>query len=224
MRCQHLIIRSLMAWLKLALSRSKTFCVNVRLVDPVLTPLYMSGGMCLAPTAIARHSFCSAVHNAHLYLLCLVSVLPLTSSLLLNQRMLLNREQNYTTTAPSFLCPLFCLANLCISKIPNHLRGTGRASLSLCDLIACLTLFRLDTDYSLAHAACFDPCHLPHLLLMYALLLILHQNYAVLLVFILHLLLLCFRHFQLHPLLRRLRQLVIHHHVSLPSLRWTSLD
>ena len=172
MKCQHLTIRSRMAWLKLALSRSKTSCVNVRLLDLVLTPLCMSGGMCLAPTAIARHSLCLVVRNAHLYLLCLVSVLLLTSSLLLNRRMLLNQEQSYTTTAPSFLCPLFYLVNLFISRTPNRQRGTDRASLSLCDLIACLMLFRLETDFSLAHAACFDPCHLPHLLLMYAFLLI----------------------------------------------------
>ena len=142
----------------------------------MLIGCFTNGGMFHVRMALAQLSFYSDVLSVHLCLLFLHKSHPLTSILLLHQRMLHMPELNLTMTGRSFHCLCCLLARMYSCKILNLRHGADRVLFLLFVRTSSHTSYSLTVDILRVHVDYYDLSHRthpfihPHLLLHQSLL------------------------------------------------------
>ena len=129
----------------------------------MLIVCYTNGGMFHVRMALAQLSFCSVVLSVLLCLLFLHKSHPLTSILLLHQRMLHMPEPNLTMTGRSFPCLCYLLARMSSCKILNLRHGTDGELSHLFIQISSPTSSSPTAGILRAHVDCYDLFHRTHL-------------------------------------------------------------
>ena len=142
----------------------------------MLIGCFTNGGMFHVRMALAQLSFFSDVLSVHLCLLFLHKSHPLTSILLLHQRMQHMPELNLTMTGRSFHCLCCLLARMSSCKILNLRHGTDGVLFLLFVRTSSHTSSSLTGDILRVHVTYYDLSHRthpfirPHLLLHQSLL------------------------------------------------------
>ena len=122
----------------------------------MLIVCFTNGGMFHVRMALAQLSFYSVVLSVLLCLLFLHKSHPLTSILLLHQRMLHMPELNLTMTGRSFPCLCYLLARMSSCKILNLRHGTDGVLFLLSVRTSPHMSFSLTGDILRVHDDCYD--------------------------------------------------------------------